>query len=51
MNLASVVVLGLVAVWAVYAVIRIRKKDTGGCGGDCGGCTHSCSKADRRGRT
>jgi len=46
MNIASVLVLGIVVVLLVRSVISIRKKDTSGCDGNCSMCSYSCCKED-----
>lgn len=44
MNMASVVVLGIVAGLLVLSIISLRKKDTGGCDGNCAECGVNCTR-------
>lgn len=46
MNIASFVVLGIVAVLLVMSIKSFRKKDTNGCDGNCSACAYSCHKED-----
>lgn len=46
MNLASFIVLGIVAVLFVFAVVNFGKKRTGECDGNCGTCIYSCNKQE-----
>lgn len=46
MNIASFVVLGIVAVLLVMSVKSFRKKDTNGCDGNCSACAYSCHMED-----
>ena len=46
MNLASFIVLGIVAVLFVFAVVSSGKKTTGECDGNCGACIYSCNKQE-----
>ena len=43
MTTADILILLAVAVWAVIAVKRGWKDRKNGCGGNCSGCTHSCT--------
>lgn len=38
----TVIVLAGLALWLVYALKKIRRGDTGGCGGDCTHCDKDC---------
>lgn len=44
MNIASILVLGVVSVLLVFAIISLRKKDMGECGGNCSVCAYSYNK-------
>lgn len=44
MNIASILVLGVVSVLLVFAIISLRKKGTGECDGNCSVCVYSCNK-------
>lgn len=46
MNLASFIVLGIVAGLFVFAVVSSGKKRTGECDGNCGACIYSCNKQE-----
>jgi len=46
MNIASVLVLGVVVVLLVFSIISFRKKDIGECSGNCSTCAYSCHKED-----
>ena len=46
MNMASFIVLGIVAVFSVFAVVSFSKKRTGECDGNCGACIYSCNKQE-----
>ncbi len=38
----TAVVLVLLALWLIYAIRKIRRHDTSGCGGDCEHCRKRC---------
>lgn len=46
MNIASFVVLGIVAAFLVISIISFRKKGMDGCDGNCSACVYSCHKED-----
>ncbi len=46
MNLASFIVLGIVAVLFVFAVVSSGQKKTDECDGNCGACIYSCNKQE-----
>lgn len=46
MNIASFVVLGIVAALLIMAIKSSRKKGTDGCDGNCRVCVYSCHKED-----
>ena len=46
MNLASFIVLGIVAVLSVFAVVSFSKKRTGEWDGKCGACFNSSNKQE-----
>lgn len=46
MNIASVLVLGVVEVLFVFSIISFRKKDIGECSENCSTCAYSCHKED-----
>lgn len=46
MNIASFVVLSIVAALLVIAIKSFRKKGTDGCDGNCSACVYSCHKED-----
>ncbi len=43
MNMASIVVLGIVAVLLVFSIVSFRKRNVGRCDGNCGACIYSCN--------
>ena len=40
--LMTVIVLAALAAWLLYAIIKIRRHETGGCDGDCDHCKDKC---------
>lgn len=38
----TIIVIALIALWLAYAIRKIRRRETGGCDGDCKHCRKQC---------
>lgn len=48
MNMASFIVLGIVAVLLILFIVSSRKESTGKCSGNCCECAYSCHEGEMK---